>query len=120
MPELAEVEWFRRRWDIGLGEELLDVTLHGRTAVKESAEVLPGDRVRAQPSPLREKAGLTNGQGQRRPDRIGVFGVLLERTVRAKGNEPFDRFASNLYGIAATIDLRCGGSAQPAFVLISP
>ena len=42
MPELAEVECFRKRWDIGLGEELLDVTSHGRTAAKESAAVLPG------------------------------------------------------------------------------
>ena len=28
MPELAEVEYFRRRWDIGVGREILEVTIN--------------------------------------------------------------------------------------------
>ena len=28
MPELAEVEYFRRRWDCGLGQKILTVELH--------------------------------------------------------------------------------------------
>ena len=29
MPELAEVEYYRRRWDLGLGQRVLRVALHG-------------------------------------------------------------------------------------------
>jgi formamidopyrimidine-DNA glycosylase len=29
MPELAEVEYFRKRWDVGLGDEIVAVQLHG-------------------------------------------------------------------------------------------
>ena len=28
MPELAEVEYFRKRWDAGLGREIVAVQLH--------------------------------------------------------------------------------------------
>jgi formamidopyrimidine-DNA glycosylase len=28
MPELAEVEFFRRRWDVGVGQKVVDVALH--------------------------------------------------------------------------------------------
>jgi formamidopyrimidine-DNA glycosylase len=28
MPELAEVEWFRKQWDIGRGDAVVDVALH--------------------------------------------------------------------------------------------
>jgi formamidopyrimidine-DNA glycosylase len=28
MPELAEVEWFRKRWDVGRGHEIVDLSLH--------------------------------------------------------------------------------------------
>jgi len=33
MPELAEVEWFRKQWDAGLGEEIVDLSLHARNRV---------------------------------------------------------------------------------------
>ncbi|HEY6071792.1 MAG TPA: DNA-formamidopyrimidine glycosylase family protein [Chthoniobacterales bacterium] len=33
MPELAEVEWFRKRWDPGLGAEIVDLGLHARNRV---------------------------------------------------------------------------------------
>ncbi|MEP6709088.1 MAG: DNA-formamidopyrimidine glycosylase family protein [Verrucomicrobiota bacterium] len=33
MPELAEVEWYRKQWDAGLGEKIVDLTLHPRKRV---------------------------------------------------------------------------------------
>src|SRR5215471_20054824 len=33
MPELAEVEWFRKQWDPGLGAVIVDLSLHARNRV---------------------------------------------------------------------------------------
>ena len=33
MPELAEVEWYRKQWDVGLGEPVTAVRLHARNRV---------------------------------------------------------------------------------------
>jgi len=33
MPELAEVEWYRKQWDPGIGERITDVKLHARKYV---------------------------------------------------------------------------------------
>ena len=33
MPELAEVEWFRKQWNPGLGAEIVDLRLHARNRV---------------------------------------------------------------------------------------
>ena len=33
MPELAEVEYFRRQWDAGLGHKILAVKLHPRKRI---------------------------------------------------------------------------------------
>jgi formamidopyrimidine-DNA glycosylase len=33
MPELAEVEWYRKQWDRGIGEAVVDVKLHSRKYV---------------------------------------------------------------------------------------
>jgi len=33
MPELAEVEWFRKQWDVGRGAEVVDLSLHARNRV---------------------------------------------------------------------------------------
>ena len=33
MPELAEVEWYRKQWDPGLGNVIVDVQLHARKRV---------------------------------------------------------------------------------------
>ena len=33
MPELAEVEWFRKQWDTGRGDEVIDLNLHTRNRV---------------------------------------------------------------------------------------
>ena len=30
MPELAEVEWYRKQWDAGLGNKIVDVRLHAQ------------------------------------------------------------------------------------------
>jgi formamidopyrimidine-DNA glycosylase len=37
MPELAEVEWFRKQWDAGLGQEVVDLSLHARNRVLRGA-----------------------------------------------------------------------------------
>lgn len=33
MPELAEVEWYRKQWNAGLGKKIVDVRLHARNRV---------------------------------------------------------------------------------------
>ncbi|PYK29495.1 MAG: DNA-formamidopyrimidine glycosylase, partial [Verrucomicrobia bacterium] len=33
MPELAEVEWFRKQWNPGIGAEIVDLTLHAKNRV---------------------------------------------------------------------------------------
>jgi formamidopyrimidine-DNA glycosylase len=33
MPELAEVEWFRKQWDIGRGHDIVDLSLHAHNRV---------------------------------------------------------------------------------------
>ena len=33
MPELAEVEWFRKQWNPGIGAEIVDLSLHARNRV---------------------------------------------------------------------------------------
>src|SRR5262249_45706277 len=33
MPELAEVEWFRKQWSPGVGAEIVDLRLHGKNRV---------------------------------------------------------------------------------------
>lgn len=51
MPELAEVEFFRRRWDAGLGEAVTAVQLHGAKRVfrgsdpRQIAKLLTGKRL---------------------------------------------------------------------------
>ena len=39
MPELAEVEWFRKQWDVGRGEEIVDLSLHARNRVFRGNDV---------------------------------------------------------------------------------
>jgi len=39
MPELAEVGWFRRRWDVGGGAEIVDLSLHARNRVFRGSDV---------------------------------------------------------------------------------
>ena len=33
MPELAEVEWYRKQWNTGLGDHIVDLSLHARNRV---------------------------------------------------------------------------------------
>ena len=37
MPELAEVEWYRKQWNAGLGEVIVDLSLHARKRVFRGA-----------------------------------------------------------------------------------
>src|SRR5207302_10301543 len=39
MPELAEVEWFRKQWDVGHGAEIVDLSLHPRNRSFRSTDV---------------------------------------------------------------------------------
>jgi formamidopyrimidine-DNA glycosylase len=39
MPELAEVEWFRKQWDVGRGGEIVDLSLHARNRVFRESDV---------------------------------------------------------------------------------
>jgi formamidopyrimidine-DNA glycosylase len=39
MPELAEVEWFRKQWDAGRGAEIVDLSLHARNRVFRGSDV---------------------------------------------------------------------------------
>jgi formamidopyrimidine-DNA glycosylase len=45
MPELAEVEWFRKQWDPGLGGEIVDLSLHAQNRVFRGEDV---DKLRQQ------------------------------------------------------------------------
>ncbi len=51
MPELAEVEYFRRRWDPGVGRKVLDVGLHAEKRIFRGNDlatlqrILPGARL---------------------------------------------------------------------------
>ena len=53
MPELAEVEFFRRRWDVGVGQKIAAVTLHAEKRIFRGNDlttltrVLPGARLLA-------------------------------------------------------------------------
>jgi formamidopyrimidine-DNA glycosylase len=33
MPELAEVEWYRKQWNAGCGDVIVDLALHSRNRV---------------------------------------------------------------------------------------
>jgi formamidopyrimidine-DNA glycosylase len=33
MPELAEVEWYRKQWDVGIGDEISDLRVHRQNRV---------------------------------------------------------------------------------------
>ena len=39
MPELAEVEWFRKQWDAGRGAAIVDLSLHARNRVFRGSDV---------------------------------------------------------------------------------
>jgi len=51
MPELAEVEFLRRRWDVGVGQNILDVALHSEKRIFRGNDlaalrrVLPGAKL---------------------------------------------------------------------------
>ena len=39
MPELAEVEWFRKQWDVGRGAAIVGLSLHARNRVFRGSDV---------------------------------------------------------------------------------
>lgn len=39
MPELAEVEWYRKQWDAGRGDEIVDLSLHSQNRVFRGTDV---------------------------------------------------------------------------------
>ncbi len=39
MPELAEVEYYRRRWDPGIGRRILAVSLHPKARIFRGQDV---------------------------------------------------------------------------------
>src|SRR5450631_743810 len=56
MPELAEVEYFRKRWDAGLGEKIVAVQLHGEKRIFRGADVRAIERRIVRRTLLRSKA----------------------------------------------------------------
>ena len=44
MPELAEVEYFRKRWDVGMGKKVVAVRLHGENRIFRDSDVLTLER----------------------------------------------------------------------------
>src|SRR5437016_3904078 len=51
MPELAEVEWYRKQWDIGRGAKIIGVKLHPRKRIFRGTDTgalkrcLPGEKL---------------------------------------------------------------------------
>ena len=56
MPELAEVEYFRKRWDAGLGEKIVRVLLHGEKRIFRGADVRAIERRLVRETLLRSRA----------------------------------------------------------------
>ena len=73
MPELAEVEWFRKQWDAGLGHEIVDVKAHSRKYVFRGTD---GDALRQ-----------------------NLIGQKLLRSKRSGKQMLFEAFRSNWLGI---------------------
>lgn len=52
MPELAEVEWYRKQWNAGIGKKIVDVRMHPRnrvfrgTNMRKLQENLAGEKLR--------------------------------------------------------------------------
>src|ERR1051325_11572065 len=60
MPELAEVEWFRKQWNPGLGGEIVDLALH------EKNRVFRGENVQElQQRSIGEKLVSSHARGKR-------------------------------------------------------
>ncbi len=72
MPELAEVEWFRKQWNAGLGDEIVDVSLHARKYVFRGTSTACASRESRRP----ETAKIDEA---RKTDALPVFGRQLAR-----------------------------------------
>ena len=66
MPELAEVEWFRKQWDPGLGQKITSVSLH------EKARIFRGVDLKALRRAL-EGARVAKLRGARQADALPLL-----------------------------------------------
>ena len=71
MPELAEVEWFRKQWDVGRGAAIVDLSLHARNRVFRGSDVRDLLKINR-----REPAQLTCA---RQTDALQIFRRKLAR-----------------------------------------
>ena len=93
MPELAEVEYVRRRWDPGLGQTVATVRLHPRAGVFKSvdpaalARHLPGSRLDSSHAAAKQLLfRFTAADAARTPLWLGIhLGMTGELRVRPHG-----------------------------------
>ncbi len=93
MPELAEVEYMRRRWNPGLGQLVTTVRLHERAGVFKSCDVvslarlLPGARLESSAAAAKQMVfRFTAADAARTPLWLGVhLGMTGELAVRPSG-----------------------------------
>src|SRR4051812_2400199 len=57
MPELAEVEYYRRQWDVGVHERITKVHLHGKKRVFRATDLALVQRLRGERLENSEAAG---------------------------------------------------------------
>lgn len=93
MPELAEVEYVRRRWNPGLGHNVASVRLHPRAGVFKTcdpaalAAILPGARLDSSAAAAKQMLfRFTAADAARTPLWLGIhLGMTGELTVRPAG-----------------------------------
>jgi formamidopyrimidine-DNA glycosylase len=93
MPELAEVEYVRRRWNPGLGHIVATVRLHPRAGVFKTcdpaalAAILPGARLESSAAAAKQMLfRFTAADAARTPLWLGLhLGMTGELTVRPAG-----------------------------------
>ncbi|MEN9841933.1 MAG: hypothetical protein RL376_1733 [Verrucomicrobiota bacterium] len=93
MPELAEVEFMRRRWNPGIGHVVTTVRIHGRAGVfktcdaAELARLLPGARLESSAAAAKQMLfRFSAADAGRTPLWLGVhLGMTGELSVRPAG-----------------------------------
>ena len=93
MPELAEVEFMRRRWNPGIGHVVTTARIHERAGVFKTCEsgalarLLPGARLESSAAAAKQMLfRFTAGDAARTPLWLGVhLGMTGELTVRPAG-----------------------------------
>ncbi len=95
MPELAEVEYFRRRWDAGLGHKITEVQVHPKAGIFKKtdsnalAKLLTGARLKSSEAAAKQmlfRATATDGSPLWLGIHLGMTGELTaqpaDHTVR--------------------------------------